>query len=438
MSITFFLFYMRILITDEMSISNAFTSFDRSFLYSFSFIPTIITARQFAAVTPPSHSITIQEGNRTIDFNANYDVVHINFKTALAPSAYEIADIFRKKRKIVVLSGYHPSALPQEAKQHADSVIVGDAVTLWPIVIRDLEKGNLQPFYTSSNCPDSLILPSTQKITLKGLQLTNSIEATRGCPYRCDFCQDANIRDGAVFRARPLDDVIEEISSLQQKIFFFTDFSLTIDLAYTKELFRRMRGLRKKFICGGNVDDLAEEEELPRLSHAAGCIEWISGFETFSQESLNGAHKKTNIVEDYARAVKKIHKYNMAVFGTFVLGFDEDTPDIFNVMQAHIGELGIDAVNFAILTPYPGTPLFTRLEQEGRILTNDWSKYDRKHVVFQPRNMTKAELEEGFRKIALYFSSIPYIGYRTVRSLGLGPYPFIATFAGNLGQYMKT
>ena len=109
--------------------------------------------------------------------------------------------------------------------------------------------------------------------------------------------------------------------------------------------------LRKKFICGGNVDVLAEDEELLRLSHDAGCIEWISGFETFSQESLNGAHKKTNIVEDYARAVKRIHKYKMAVFGTFVLGFDEDTPDVFQVMRTHIGKLGIDAVNFA--TPHP-------------------------------------------------------------------------------------
>jgi radical SAM superfamily enzyme YgiQ (UPF0313 family) len=429
---------MRILITDEMSISTAFTSFDRSFLYSFSFVPTVITARQLAAVTPPHHDLTILEGNRTIDFNTHYDVVHINFKTALAPRAYEIADIFREKRRIVVLSGYHPSALPEEASQHADSVIVGDAVTLWPVVIKDIEKGTLQPFYTSSDSHDSLVLPSTHKIKLKSLQLTNSIEATRGCPHKCDFCQDANIRDGAVFRARPFDDVMEEISSLQQKIFFFTDFSLTIDLAYTKELFRRMRGLKKKFVCGGNVDVLAEDEELLRLSHEAGCIEWISGFETFSQESLNGAHKKTNVVEDYARAVKKIHKYKMAVFGTFVLGFDEDTPDIFNVMQTHIGKLGIDAVNFAILTPYPGTPLFIRLEKEGRILTKDWSKYNRKNVVFQPLNMTKEELEEGFRKITLNFSSIPYMGFRTFRSFGLGLYPFMATFAGNLGQYMKT
>jgi len=429
---------MRILIADEMSLSNAISSFDRSFLYSFSFVPTIITARQLAAVTPSQHILTIREGNRTIDFGINYDVIHINFKTALAPQAYEIADVFRKKGKHVVLSGYHPSALPDEAKQHADSVIVGDAVTLWPTVINDLEAGNLQSFYSSKDTRNSLVLPSTHAIKLNSVQLTNSIEATRGCPYKCDFCQDANIRDGSVFRARPIEDVIEEIKSLRQKIFFFTDFSLTIDIAYTKELFRRMRGLKKKFISGGNVDVLAEDEDLLRVSHEAGCIEWISGFETFSQESLNGAHKKTNIVEDYARAVKKIHKFKMSVFGTFVLGFDEDTPDIFNVMKTHIGELGIDAVNFAILTPYPGTPLFNRLEKEGRILTKDWSKYNRKNIVFEPKNMTKKELEEGFHNITRDFSSIPYMSYRTLRSLSLGIYPFIATFAGNLGQYMKT
>lgn len=421
-----------------MSLSTVFSSFDRSFLYSFSFVPTVITARQLAAVTPSHHTVAIQEGKTSIDFEAKYDVVHINFKTALAPRAYEVADAFRKKGKRVVLSGYHPSALPDEAAQHADSVIVGDAVTLWPVVVQDLEDGTLQPVYTSTDTRDTLILPSTHLIKLKGLQLTNSIEATRGCPHKCDFCQDANIRDGSVFRTRSLDDVIQEIASLQQKIFFFTDFSLTIDLVYTKELFRRMRPLKKRFICGGNVDVLGEDEELLRLSHEAGCIEWISGFETFSQESLNGAHKQSNIVDDYARAVKKIHKYRMAVFGTFVLGFDEDTPDIFQMMQTHIGRLGIDAVNFALLTPYPGTPLFARLEKEKRILTKDWSKYNRKNVVFAPKNMTKTELEDGFRSITRSFSSLPSMGYRTMRSLSLGLYPFMATFAGNLGQYMKT
>ena len=128
----------------------------------------------------------------------------------------------------------------------------------------------------------------------------------------------------------------------------------------------------------------------------------------------------------------------MAVFGTFVLGFDEDTSDIFQVMQTQIGKLGIDSVNFALLTPYPGTPLFDRLEKEGRILTKDWSKYTRKNVVFEPKNMTKVELENGFREITRSFSTLPSMGFRTLRSLSLGLYPFMATFAGNLGQYMKT
>jgi radical SAM superfamily enzyme YgiQ (UPF0313 family) len=421
-----------------MSISTAFSPFTRSFLYSFSFIPTVITARQLAAVTPPSHTISVFEGNKMIDFDAEYDVVHMNFKTALAPRAYEIADVFRKKGRTVILSGYHPTAVPDEAKQHADSVIVGDAVTLWPSVVHDIEKGGLQPFYRSDSSCETLMLPSTKQFTRHGYQFANAVEATRGCPQKCDFCQDSNIRDGAAFRTRSIDDVIDEIAFLRQKIFFFTDFSLTIDLSYTKTLFRRMHGLGKKFVCGGNVDVLAEDDELLRLSHEAGCIEWISGFETFSQKALEESHKRTNIVEDYVLAVKKIHRYKMAVFGTFVLGFDEDSPDIFTTMQANIGKLGIDAVNFAILTPYPGTPLFQRLEHEGRILTYDWSKYNRKNVVFAPKNMSKEELEAGFLKITRYFSSLSYLGFRTIRSLNLGIYPFVATFAGNLGQYMKT
>lgn len=429
---------MKILITDEMSLSDTVTSLGRSFLYSFSFIPTVLSARQLAAVTPKNHTVIIREGKRTIDYDEPYDVVHINFKTAIAPRVYAVADIFRQKGRTVVLSGYHPSALPEEAKQHADSVIIGDAITLWPRVVEDIDAHKLQPFYRLNDQHGPLVLPSTQRIDSKGLQLTNSIEATRGCPQKCDFCQDANIRDGALFRTRPIDDVIEEIVSLKQKVFFFTDFSLTIDVSYTKALFARMRGLKKKFICGGNVDVLAKDDALLRLSHEAGCIEWISGFETFSQESLESAHKKTNIVTEYASAVKKIHQNKMAVFGTFVLGFDEDTPDIFPMMKKHIGELKIDAVNFSLLMPYPGTPFYQRLNAEGRILTKDWSKYNRKNVVFQPKHMTKGELERGFQMVTRYFSSLPNFGYRTLRSVHLGLYPCLASFAGNLGQYMRT
>lgn len=194
---------MKILITDEMSISNAFTPLNRSFRYSFSFVPTIITARQLAAVTPSNHTVVIFGGNKAVDFTEDYDIVHMNFKTALAPRAYEIADKFRQEGKLVILSGYHPTALPDEAKQHADSVIIGDAVTLWPSVIHDIESGHLRECYQSETSCDSMVLPSTKQCNVQGIQFVNAIEATRGCPQKCDFCQDSNIRDGAVFVHAP-------------------------------------------------------------------------------------------------------------------------------------------------------------------------------------------------------------------------------------------
>ncbi len=427
---------MRILITDELSLSTILSPAHRSFLYTFSFMPTVITARQLAAVTPPHHQVTILEGSRTPDPTIHFDVVHINFKTALAPRAYQIADRYRSHETTVILSGYHPTALPQEAAQHADSVLIGDATTLWPRVITDLEHHTLKPTYTTTPS-DRLLLPSTRDVHLYGIQLSASIEATRGCPHRCDFCQDSNIREGDLFRARPLDDVIAEVTALPQKIFFFTDFSLTIDLAYTKDLFCRLRHTHKKFICGGNIDVLGTDPELLALASQAGCIEWISGLETFTQAALDHAHKPTNIVDEYAAAVRAVHRHHMAIFGTFILGFDEDTSDVFAAMHAHINRVGLDSVNFALLTPYPGTPLFDRLDREGRLLTKDWALYDRHHVVFRPKHMTPDELYAGFRRLTRVYSRLPSMGYRSLRSLRAGPYPFIATAAGNLSQYLK-
>jgi len=199
-----------------------------------------------------------------------------------------------------------------------------------------------------------------------------------------------------------------------------------------------MKDLSKKFICHGNINVLARDEELVRLSHEAGCVEWIIGFESFSQDVLKNINKNSNKVEDYPVLVEKIHKYKMAVDGTFVFGFDEDTPDVFDSTLENIDRIGLDSAIFAVLTPYPGTPMFDKLEKEGRILTHDWSKYNRKNVVFKPKNMTKEELENGYRRMTKNFNSASHVTYRVVRSLGLGFYPTILTFGSNLGSYMAS
>jgi radical SAM superfamily enzyme YgiQ (UPF0313 family) len=213
---------------------------------------------------------------------------------------------------------------------------------------------------------------------------------------------------------------------------------MTIKPAYTKELFKQMKGLKKKFICHGNLNVLARDEELIKLSHEAGCIEWIIGFESFSQDVLNNVNKNSSKVKDFPEVVKKIHKYKMIVDGTFVFGFDDDTSDVFSDTLKEIEKLDLDSAIFAVLTPYPGTPIFEKLKNQGRILTHEWSKYNRKNVVFKPNKMTKEELEKGYNEITKKYNSFSWVIYRVFRGFRKGFYPALLTLGSNLGSYMAS
>ena len=170
----------------------------------------------------------------------------------------------------------------EEAKTHADSVLIGNTEELWLDVLDDLEAGKLKPFYKSKGIVKKSSFGKSNIDIISNAPIVGVIEATRGCPYKCDFCQDSNVLHGSVFRTRPIEDVINEIKSFPQKFLFFCDVSLTIDPIYTKSLFKSMIGLKKKFVCEGNVDVLAKDEELLRLSYEAGCTEWTVGFESFT------------------------------------------------------------------------------------------------------------------------------------------------------------
>ena len=426
---------MRLLILGENCLIKL-SSFDKSIFSTFSII-TSIYARQIAAVTPKKHTVVVLEKNEDINYTEECDCVHIHFKTGTAKKAYEVADEYRKAGKTVILSGTHPTALSEEAKTHADSVFVGSAEQLWPIAIEDLEKGKLKQIYDSNNynkqnttITKNLEIPSN--LTLMGV-----LEATRGCPYKCDFCQESNVQPGSIFQVRPIEEVIKEIKKIPQKFLFFCDASLTIDTAYTKELFRKMKPLNKKFICEGNADILAKDEELLKLAYEAGCIEWTVGFESFAQQTLVDINKKTNTIEEFTLVVKNIHKHKMAILGNFIFGFDQDTPNIFQLTRENIKKLGLDSARFALLTPYPGTPLFDKMEKELRIITYDWSKYNRKNVVFKPKNMTMEELQIGFQRISDDFNSVSNLIYRDIRSLRCGIYPFLTTVGRNIESYMN-
>jgi radical SAM superfamily enzyme YgiQ (UPF0313 family) len=306
---------------------------------------------------------------------------------------------------------------------------LGRGETNWLVLLDDYEKNELKPFYKHQNY-DSVYIPPT-KVYLPGFVITGAIEATRGCPYQCEFCPETNISGGSRFYARPVEEVTDEIRSIPQKTLMFYDSSLTINPKYSKDLFRKMKGLKKKFFCNGNSNVLANDLELVKLSKEAGCVAWLIGFESISQKTIDEIGKTTNKVEEYKKAVKNIHDHGMAVIGCFIFGFDTDTPSTFDETLREIKELEIDVADFCILTPFPGTPIFSRLEKQGRILTKDWSRYTLKDVVFKPKNMSSDELLDGVRKAYSNFYSTPYTIKRVVKSLHLGLYPFFVVLARN-------
>ena len=199
-----------------------------------------------------------------------------------------------------------------------------------------------------------------------------------------------------------------------------------------------MKALNKKIFCNGNSDVLARDKELVRLSKEAGCVSWLVGFESVSQKTLDEIGKTSNRAEEYFQAVKNIHGHGMAVIGSFMFGFDSDTKDVFDETLKTIKELEIDVADFCILTPVIGTPVFNKLEKEGRILTKDWSKYDMKNVVFEPKNMTPEELLQGVRRMYAEFYSTSYTVKRVVKSLRLGLYPFFLVLARNAVANMNS
>jgi len=403
---------------------NIFAKLNDKFLFGFG---KSLTFQILAALTPYKHDVEFVEGGHSqINYYGNYDLVAITIVTRHAFLAYEIADEFRRRGKTVVLGGWHVSALPEEAKQHADSVVIGEAEEIWPQLLNDVENGELKSLYISLKPVDPERIPC-QRIDILPKGANTTVQATRGCPYTCEFCAIINMKSRKKFRMRPIKHVIKDIKSLPNKGFFFFFFSLTINSNYTKELFRQMKDLNKNFYAYGNIDVLGKDDEMLKLAAEAGCYTWYVGFESISQDTLKSIGKNTNLVGNYISSIKKIHDYGMIIMGSFIFGFDYDMANVFNQTDEFIRKSKVDIPLLRVLTPFPGTSLFTRLDSEGRILSRDWSKYDLDHVVFQPKNMTTTELETNIKKLRDKQYNLPNSILRTLRSIKFGPNIFLET-----------
>ena len=381
-----------------------------------------LTLKQLAAITPPEHSVEIvDERIERINFKKNYDAVGISCMTYNSLRGYEVAEEFRKQGIPVFLGGYHPSLLPDEAKQHVDSVVVGEAELTLPRLLSDLEKDQLKPYYRPERLVNPEEIPAARHDIGSYNPFNEPIQASRGCPIGCEFCA-MRIVEGNKFRGRPVDHIIDEMKSIKTKSIFFADASLTINPNYSKSLFKGMSELNKYFECFGNMNVLVRDDEFLKLASEAGIFNWYVGIESISQQNIDAAGKRTNKVENYGKAIKKIRDHGMMITGFFMFGFDFDTKEIFDKTLQAIYDWGLDEVSFSIVTPYPGTQLFARYEREGRIICRDWSKYGEGNVNYSMKNLTEEELMDGIKRIAGEYYSLPNIIKRSFTNINYSPY----------------
>ncbi len=376
-----------------------------------------------AALTPPDWEVVISDARVAhVDFDQKVDLVGITGYTAEIPSTYAIADEFRKRGVPVVLGGVHVSALPSEALEHADAVIIGEAEGIWEKLLADFAVGAMHPTYRSEKlCSmEQMKIPRRDLLDRKMYTSFNTLQATRGCPFDCDFCAVTGVF-GRKFRTRPVEDVLNEIRTFDTKDFLFADDNICGKPDYAKELFSQLIPLKKKW--GGQTSiTIAKDDELLNLYAKSGGRYAFIGLETLSQENLQDINKPWNKAVDFEEAIRKIHRAGINIIGSFIFGLDNDDPSVFRRTYDFILKTGIAAAQFHILTPFPGTRLYTRMEEEGRIIDRDWSKYHTSEVVFQPAKMTVRELQDGYNWIFRRTYSSRSILSRVFRSMRGIPY----------------
>lgn len=346
-----------------------------------------------AALTPPGHDIRlVDEHVEAVDPKAQADLVGLSFMTAAAPRAYELADGYRRRGVPVVIGGMHASALPAEAGAHADAVVVGEAEGQWQQLIADFERGSLQSLYQAPARPELDGLPVPRRDLLRpGAYLTpNIVQTARGCPHACTFCSVSPVF-GRKYRFRPVPEVVDELRSLSSRSVGFVDDNIVASPGRARELFEAITPLGLQWVGQGDLS-MADDPELLDLMRRSGCAAMFVGIESVSRESLAVSKKRPNLGIDTAEAVSKIHRAGIDIVGSFVLGLDPDTLASCRETVRFAERAKLGAAQFAVLTPFPGTPVHDQLKAEGRITTFDWALYTMGNVVYKPANMTAEEL----------------------------------------------
>jgi len=368
-----------------------------------------------AGMTPAEHDINYIEmsdldtSSETQEFLGSFDLVAISSYSAQIGEAYQLADMIRKNGVPVVMGGLHVTSLPHEAKQHCDSVVIGEGELSWPQVIKDLEQGRLQPFYGSADSEFDLTdapMPAFELLDIKKYNRL-TVQTSRGCAHRCEFCASSVLLTRR-YKQKPAAKVLAEIDKIKSlwdhPFIEFADDNTFVNKLYWKQLLPEIKERKIRWFTETDLS-IAEDPELLAMLHDSGCAQVLIGFESVSKPSLNGLELKHNWkasrAHTYRQAISTIQSYGISVNGCFILGLDDHDPAIFDQVFDFVAETGLHEVQITIQTAFPGTPLYFRMKKEGRIIEDEaWQKCTLFDINFHPKNMSVSQLSAGFKELS--------------------------------------
>jgi len=364
----------------------------------YSLFPPLGLATLAAFLDPQDEAVIVDQHVQPLTTDDDPDLVVIQVYITNAYRAYRLADHYRARGAFVVLGGLHVTSLPDEAAAHADAIFLGPGEQTFPLFLQEFRAGRPRAAYRSTDGRNLDRLPPIRRdlIARRRYLVPNSIVVTRGCPEHCDFCyKDAFFERGRSFYTQRVDAALAEIDRLPGRHLYFLDDHLLGDRRFARALFDGMRGMGRLFQGAATVDSVLRDDLIERAAEA-GLRSLFVGFESLTPGNLARSNKRQNLGRDYTAVTDRLHRLGIMINGSFVFGMDDDDSDVFRRTVDWAITHGITTATFHIQTPYPGTRLYAKMLEQGRLTTFNWDLYDTRHVVFRPARMPPERLKAGY------------------------------------------